>query len=360
MSSFVKNAWYVAAWSGEIGRYPMARTILGENLVFWRRQDGSPAALIDRCPHKLAPLSAGSLVGDDLQCGYHGMTFNSHGQCVRIPGQIAIPPSACARPFPLLERFGAVWVWMGEPALADASQIVEVRRYGEPGWGLVDGQYLHFDCNYLNITDNLVDPAHTTYVHRNTIGNAAAEDVSVKVEQGENHVLAYRWVNDSEPVPLVKAMGNFAGQVDRWQYYYLHLPSVSCVDFGSIAANREHSEQEMDAGLRSFSYNFLTPETETTTHYFWLHLRNYQPDSTQASAQVTQLMTDTFLEDAAILALVQREQDRTGIREFVRLGIDNAPARIRRLIARRQEAEQQMAQEAVSTAPPSSSQALTA
>ncbi|MBV8156328.1 MAG: aromatic ring-hydroxylating dioxygenase subunit alpha [Comamonas sp.] len=355
MSSFVKNAWYVAAWSSEIGRQLTARTILGQNLVFWRRQDGTPAVLVDRCPHKLAPLSIGTLVGDDLQCGYHGMMFNGSGQCVRIPGQAAIPPSACAQSFPLVERFGAVWIWMGDPALADAARIVEVRRYGEPGWALVDGQYLHFDCNYLNITDNLVDPAHTTYVHRNTIGNAAAEDVSVKVEQGENHVLAYRWVNDSEPVPLVRAMGNFAGPVDRWQYYYLYLPSVSCVDFGSIAAGREHSEREMDAGLRSFSYNFLTPETETTTHYFWLHLRNYHVDSAEASAQVARLMTDTFLEDAAILALVQREQERTGMREFVRLGIDNAPARIRRLIARQQEAEQA----AATAASPAASQTAT-
>lgn len=356
MSSFVKNAWYVAAWSREIGRHLTARTILGENLVFWRRQDGTPAALVDRCPHKLAPLSIGTLVGDDLQCGYHGMTFSGSGQCVRIPGQAAIPPSACAQSFPLVERYGAVWIWMGDPALADAQHIVAVRHYGEPGWALVDGQYLHFDCNYLNITDNLVDPAHTTYVHKNTIGNAAAEDVSVKVEQGDNHVLAYRWVNDSEPVPLVKAMGNFTGPVDRWQYYYLHLPSVSCVDFGSIATGREHSEQEMDAGLRSFSYNFLTPETETTTHYFWLHLRNYHADSAEASTQVARLMTDTFLEDAAILALVQREQERTGVREFVRLGIDNAPARIRRLIARRQEAEQA----AATAASPAASQTAAA
>lgn len=217
MSSFVRNAWYVAAWSREIGRQLTARTILGENLVFWRRQDGTPAVLVDRCPHKLAPLSLGTLVGDDLQCGYHGMIFNGSGQCVRIPGQAAIPPSACARTFALAERYGAVWIWMGDPALADAARIVEVRHHGEPGWALVDGQYLHFDCNYLNITDNLVDPAHTTYVHKGTIGNAAAEDVGVKVEQDDDHVLAYRWVNDSEPVPLVQAMGSFTGPVDRWQ-----------------------------------------------------------------------------------------------------------------------------------------------
>jgi len=339
-TTFVKNAWYVAAWSAEIGRHLTARTLLGENVVLWRRQDGTPAALVDRCPHKLAPLSLGELVGDDVQCGYHGMTFSGTGQCVRIPGQAAIPPSACARSFPLVERYGAVWIWMGDPAHADPAVIVPVQRYGEPGWALVDGQYLHFKTNYLNITDNLVDPAHTTYVHKNTIGNSAAEDVGVKVEQGEGHVLAYRWINDAEPVPLVKAMGDFAGRVDRWQYYYLILPSVSYVDFGCLDAGQEHGEAERNGSrFRSFSYNFLTPETETTTHYFWLHLRNYHAQDTEADAQVVRLMTDTFLEDAAILARIQQEQERTGVREYVRLGIDNAPARIRRLVSRLQAAE---------------------
>jgi phenylpropionate dioxygenase-like ring-hydroxylating dioxygenase large terminal subunit len=339
MTTFVKNAWYVAAWSTEIGRHLFARTILGERVVLWRRQDGTPAALLDRCPHKLAPLSVGELVGDDVQCGYHGMTFNGTGTCVRVPGQAAIPPTACVRGFPLVERYGAVWIWMGEPSLADPQRIVQVLRYGEPGWGLVSDQYLHFKTNYLNITDNLVDPAHTTYVHKKTIGNAAAEDVGVKVEQGDSHVCAYRWVNGSEPVPLMKAMANFTGPVDRWQYYHLHLPSISCVDFGAVDAGSDHGETERDAGFRSFSYNFLTPETETSTHYFWLHLRNYHVGSADADADVARLMNETFEEDAAILALIQREQDKLGVREFVRLGIDNAPARIRRMVTRLQEAE---------------------
>jgi vanillate O-demethylase monooxygenase subunit len=342
MNTFVKNAWYVAAWSEEVGRELRPRTILGEKLVLWRRSDGSPAALVDRCPHKLAPLSVGELVGDSVQCGYHGMTFDGSGRCVRVPGQSVVPPTACVRSFPLVERYGAVWIWMGEPALADPQRIVGVRRFGEPGWGLVSGQYLHFKTNYLNITDNLVDPAHTTYVHKKTIGNAAAEDVSVKVEQGDAHVCAYRWVNGSEPVPLMKAMSSFVGPVDRWQYYYLHLPSTSCVDFGAVPAGSDHGEAERDSGFRSFSYNFLTPETETTTHYFWLHLRNYHVGSSDADKEVARLMTATFEEDAAILALIQQEQDRMGVREFVRLGIDNAPARIRRMVSRLQEAEIQV------------------
>ncbi|WP_432260494.1 Rieske 2Fe-2S domain-containing protein [Cupriavidus sp. TMH.W2] len=339
MSTFVRNAWYVAAWSHEVGRQLLARTILGDPVLLYRREDGQPAALVDRCPHKLAPLSLGELKGDHVQCGYHGMTFDCTGSCVRVPGQQNIPPTARVRAYPLHERYNAVWIWMGDPALADPAAIVEVPRYGEPGWGLVDGQYLHFRSNYLNITDNLVDPAHTTYVHKKTIGNAAGEDVGVTVEQGDAHVLAYRWIRNAPPVPLVARMGNFRGVTDRWQYYYLHLPSTSYVDFGSIDAGTEPSEANKDSGFRSFSFNFLTPETESTTHYFWLHLRNYHPGDPKVSADVASLMALTFQEDADLLAFVQREQERTGVREYTRLAIDNAPARIRRMVERLQAAE---------------------
>ena len=344
MTTFVKNAWYVAAWSRDIRRQLTARTILGEDIVPFRQQNGKPAALLDRCPHKLAPLSAGELKGDKVACGYHGLTFDCSGKCVRVPGQTAIPPDAVVRSFPLEERYGAVWIWMGEPALADPSRIVAVEHYGDPACGLVDGQYLHFATNYLNITDNLVDPAHTTYVHKNTIGNAAGEEVGVKVKQGESHVLAYRWIRNAEPLPLARLMGNFGALTDRWQYYYLHMPSISCVDFGTTDAGVCADDRPCDLGMRSFSYNFLTPETETTTHYFWLHVRNYHPLDRHIDADIADLMTLTFKEDQAILALIQRQQEKCGEREFVKLAIDNAPARIRRMVSRLIAAETRQAE----------------
>ncbi|MBY5925816.1 MULTISPECIES: aromatic ring-hydroxylating dioxygenase subunit alpha [unclassified Halomonas] len=340
MAQFIRNAWYVAAWSEEVQRKLLPRTILNEPVVMYRRENGEPAALLDSCPHKLAPLSLGELKGDEVECGYHGMMFDCTGKCSRIPGQPNIPPSAKVRAFPVVERYNAVWIWMGEPELADPSQIVEVPHYGEDGWGLVDGQYLHFKSNYLNITDNLVDPAHTTYVHKRTIGGASASDVSVKVEQGDSHVLAYRWIKDEPPVPLFEKMGNFKGNTDRWQYYYLHMPSVSYVDFGGIDTGVEPTEDNKDKGLRSYSFNFLTPETDSTTHYFWLHVRNYHPTNDDVDRDVEHLMTLTFNEDLDILEEIQKEQDRTGIRERVRLGIDNAPARIRKMVERRVAAEQ--------------------
>jgi phenylpropionate dioxygenase-like ring-hydroxylating dioxygenase large terminal subunit len=343
---FVRNAWYVAAWSKELGRSLLSRRILGEPMVMFRKEDGTPVAFVDRCPHKLAPLSRGELIGDLIQCGYHGMQYDSAGKCVRIPGQPPIPPSARLKRFALAEKYNAVWIWAGDPETADPSRIIDIPVYGKPGWGLVDGQYLHFTTGYLNLTDNLVDPAHTSYVHKRTIGNSGGEDVPVKVEQSEGHIVAYRWVTNAEPVAVMKTYGGFKGNVDRWQYYHLHLPSNSYVDFGAVATGGELTEQAKEKGFRSFTYNLLTPETAATTHYFWLHLRNYGVGIPEIDADIARVYTLTFEEDRDILAAIQEQQDLTGVREYVKLSIDNAPSRARGMIARLIEAEQKAPQAA--------------
>ena len=336
---FVHNAWYVAAWSAELGRSLLSRRILGEPVVMFRRQDGTPVAFVDRCPHRLAPLSRGELVGDLLQCGYHGMQYDTAGVCVRIPGQPPIPKAARLRAFPLVEKFNAVWIWPGDPEKADASTIFDIPQYGQPDWGLVDGQYLHFATSYLNLTDNLVDPAHTSYVHKRTIGNAGGEDVPVQVEHDEGHVVAYRWVAGAEPVPIMKTYGKFAGLIDRWQYYHLYLPSNSYVDFGAMDTGGARTEEAKDRAFRSFTFNLLTPETATTTQYFWLHLRNYAVGDAEVDADIARLYKLTFEEDRDILAAIQEQQNLTGVREYVKLSIDQAPQRARLMIQRMIDAE---------------------
>lgn len=337
---FVRNAWYVASWSKEVGRSLLARTLLGQNVVLYRKQDGTPVALTDRCPHKLAPLSRGELVGDLVQCGYHGMQYDGAGRCVHVPGQPPIPPAARVQSYPLVEKYNLLWIWMGDVALADPAGIPDIAHHGRSGWGLVDGQYLHIRTNYLNLTDNLVDPAHTSYVHKRTIGSAGGADVPVELEHSDKRVTAFRWIENSEPVPIMKTFGNFTGNVDRWQYYHLLLPTNSYVDFGAVPAGGARDEAGKDSGFRSFTYSLLTPETAGSTHYFWLHLRNYAVGAAEVDADIARLYQLTFEEDRDILEAIQVEQDKTGVIEFVRLAIDRAPQRARMLIQRMIEAEQ--------------------
>ena len=106
-SGYVRNAWYVAAWSDDVGDGQLVpRTVMNEPIVLYRKADGSPAALHDRCPHRFAPLSMGKIVnGDGVQCPYHGLEFDASGACTLNPhGTKNIPPRARVRSFPAIEK----------------------------------------------------------------------------------------------------------------------------------------------------------------------------------------------------------------------------------------------------------------
>src|SRR5688572_13476764 len=111
---YPRNCWYIAAWSHEVGRSIFARTIFGERIAMFRTQAGGVAALAGVCPHRLFPFEHGALVGDAVQCGYHGLQFDSTGACIAAPGQ-AEPPKGRVRTYPVVERWKWVWIWMGDP-----------------------------------------------------------------------------------------------------------------------------------------------------------------------------------------------------------------------------------------------------
>src|SRR5207302_6359559 len=139
MSSFVRNQWYVAAYSSEIGRELFARTILGEPIVFYRTVAGEVVALADRCVHRRYPLSESRLDGDKIVCGYHGFTYDQGGSCVFVPGQARIPRTARVPAYPVAELDSFVWVWIGERELADESLIPRAPWLADPGYTTVCG-----------------------------------------------------------------------------------------------------------------------------------------------------------------------------------------------------------------------------
>src|SRR5258708_2790026 len=109
MAPFIKNLWYVAAWSHEVSDAPTAVKVIGEPIVLYRRSDRTVVAFEDRCPHRNAPLSLGRIEGDDLRCMYHGLRFGCDGVCKEVPGTDAPPLGATVRVFPVVER--SSWIW---------------------------------------------------------------------------------------------------------------------------------------------------------------------------------------------------------------------------------------------------------
>ncbi|MFD2737991.1 Rieske 2Fe-2S domain-containing protein [Sulfitobacter aestuarii] len=334
--SFVRNAWYVAGWSREFGEALVPLTICAQNLVVFRASDGAITALEDRCPHRLLPLSHGKRIGDTIQCGYHGMTFGTDGKCVRVPGQSNLPASAYVDAYPVLERHGIVWIWMGEADKADPALAFDMPEFSDPDWHIHHGDQLHIRANYLNVAENLVDPAHVSFVHPTTLGNAASENVPVHVKTSGEAIVAWRWIRDAEPIGFFKKFGGFAGNVDRWHYYYLHLPSTAVIDFGSADAALALPEEERDKGVRIFALHFVTPVEEGYTIDHWMHLRNTAVGDEAASEQMDAMFRIAFAEDKAILEAIHQEEQRPQKRKPIRIAIDKGPnvyrKRIRELI----------------------------
>ena len=319
--AFVRNAWYVAAWSRDLGRALLPRTILEENVVLFRKEDGAPAALRDRCPHRLLPLSQGQLVGDAVQCGYHGLTFDGAGCCVGAPTQDNLPANASVQSYPVAERLGMVWIWMGDPALADPDDIYDLPAYHDPNWGVAHGDALFVKSNYLLLCDNLCDPTHVNYVHPTTLGDPEIPDAPVAYSQETWGVATTRWTLESKPIGFLTAFGRFAegDKVDRWQIYNMHVPTTAIIDFGGAMAGTGAQDGKGEGRIQLYSCHFMTPETETTTFDYWLHVRNFAPDDPKVGDGISDQFRIAFAEDKIVLEAIQIEEDSY---EGPRVGLD--------------------------------------
>ncbi|MGE0630681.1 MAG: Rieske 2Fe-2S domain-containing protein [Hyphomicrobiaceae bacterium] len=329
---FLKNCWYVAAWADELpGESVLVRRLLDQNVLLYRTSKGKPVAILDRCPHRLVPLSAGTRTADAIQCGYHGMTFAPDGRCVHIPGQAEIPSGANATAFPIEERYGLAWIWMGDAALAEPDMIPDLPWLTSPGWAVSPG-YTHIAGDYRLITDNLLDLSHETYIHQGTIGNEEAEtiaDYPVRVTARDNVVRAHRDMTDITPPPFFKLLTGSEERIDRWQTAIWTAPGINMTDVGARPVGRPEEET-----LVSRVLHLLTPETERSTHYFWSHNRNFRRDDADLTLTIVEAHRRTFDEDKEMVELQQRELESThqSVPRFA-LRVDDAPLRARRMLS---------------------------
>ena len=330
--AFVRNAWYVAGWSSEYGNDLSAVKILDENIVIFRTSKGQVVAMEDRCPHRFLPLSMGKLFGDEIQCGYHGITYNCEGLCVRIPGQKKIQKTLNVQTYPVHEKHDIVWIWMGESSLADTSEIFDMSQFSQSGWEVNQGEALHLNSNYLNVAENLVDPAHVSFVHPTTLGSPASEDVPVEFKTDGDVIVAWRWIRNSLPIGFFKEFPGYKTNVDRWHYYYLHLPSIAVIDFGSIDSKEKIEENQRHLGTQLFALHYLTPVSSNCTIDRWMHLRNVAVGDHNASEKINSMFKVAFAEDKKILEAIQKQSDQQQNNNPVHIAIDKGSIAYRRRI----------------------------
>ncbi|WP_241842914.1 aromatic ring-hydroxylating oxygenase subunit alpha [Agromyces albus] len=343
--SYPLNAWYPAGWDHEItSKGIISRTIAGRPLALYRTQDGHPVALADACWHRLAPLSQGKLMGrDEIQCPYHGLRYNSAGRCTAMPAQETLNPSATVASYPVSERYRYVWVWLGDPTLADPALLPDMHQLESDEWA-GDGETIHAPCNYQLVLDNLMDLTHEEFVHSSSIGQEELSESEFEVTHDENTVTVTRWMRNIDAPPFwLKNMRDrfpgFEGKVDRWQIIHYTFPSTICIDVGVAEAGTGAPEGDRSRGVNGYVMNTISPETDRSCHYFWAFMRNYRLESQLITTQLRNGVHGVFGEDEAMLQAQQAAIDANPDHEFYNLNIDMGGMWVRRLLERALEAE---------------------
>jgi phenylpropionate dioxygenase-like ring-hydroxylating dioxygenase large terminal subunit len=337
---FLRNAWYVAAWDHEVSRGLLSVQILGEHIALYRTEGGSPVALEDACPHRKLPLSMGRITGDEVECGYHGLVFNSQGQCTRIPGATKIPRVLCVRSYPAVSRYGLVWIWMGDVARANVEHVFPVEHWNDAKWDKNSGGTMTVDCNYLYVTDNLLDPSHVSWVHRSSFASTTREVEAVEVTLSAAGVTASRWMQNAEVAPFYQQLVSFEGRCDRLQHYEVRFPSHAIIKAVFVPAGTGGKGQPLnDKALVMDSYNFMTPVDQNRTRYFWFQMRNCFAGDEAVSRAMDEGVRAAFEEDRVVLSAVHRGLQNKVTRNFD-LAIDRAPLQFRGRLGELIEAEQ--------------------
>lgn len=265
--SFLRNVWYAAAWGVEVKAGSLfQRTLLNEPVVFFRDTQGTAQAIADRCPHRFAPLGMGVHKGDAVQCPYHGLTFDGRGTCVHNPhGDGAIPRAAKVKAYPLVERHSLLWIWMGDTRLADAALIPDFSCMDDDNWH-VGKRYLHAKANYVLETDNIMDLSHIEFLHPTTLGGDGVKNALTSVKEDGNTVWSNRQtVAEIMPGFLYSAWNIPQGTpVDRWIDVRWDAPANMLLFSGAVATGLPREQ-----GVSTPIPHLFTPETETTTHYWF-------------------------------------------------------------------------------------------
>jgi phenylpropionate dioxygenase-like ring-hydroxylating dioxygenase large terminal subunit len=342
---FLRDAWYVAEISARVGARPAAVRVLDEPIVLYRQRNGVAVALEDACPHRRLPLSMGGLRGDQIECGYHGMTFDASGACVRVPGDQPIPATARVRAYPVIDRYGLLWIWMGTADRADPTTIFNVERWDDPACGRTAPDDMTIACNYLYITDNLLDPSHVAWVHPSSFGDANCMETSLTTVATPLGMLVSRWILDTEVAPFYAQFVKFIGKADRLQHYEVSFPSNALTKavFTPAGSGGPGSELHPDA-FSMDSYGLITPVDAGTSRHFFFQLRNFAPHDAAVSAAFAASVRAAFAEDKVVLEAVQRGM-ASQRSPNLDLRIDKGPSRFRRRLRQLIEAERDLAGE---------------
>jgi phenylpropionate dioxygenase-like ring-hydroxylating dioxygenase large terminal subunit len=320
------NHWYVACLASDLGsKRPVARTVLGLRMALFRGPDGRAAAVVDRCPHRNTPLSIGKVCDGQLQCAYHGWRFDGTGACRSVPGLVGEEPDRRARRvdvFPVVERDGFVWVWLGP----DEPRPLPFRfpHVDEAGYTTVR-RSLSVDAGLHAALENTLDVPHTAFLHGGLFrGGRPPVDIEVVVRHTADGVEA-EYLGEPRPPGLAGRIlapeGGVVTHVDRFV-----MPSIAQVEY-RLGANH------------LVTTTAFTPGEEGVTDLHAAVTFRLRLPPALVKAVVTPVANRIFAQDKAILRAQAENVRRFGGERYASTELDVLGQHILRLLRRAERGE---------------------
>ncbi|GAB7540486.1 aromatic ring-hydroxylating dioxygenase subunit alpha [Cupriavidus sp. 8B] len=341
----------MAGWSTEFTEDAIVPfTVMDEPLAIYRKTDGSLAALEDRCCHRLAPLSVGRKEGDELRCMYHGLKFAPDGRCTEVPGQERISPRVCVRAYPIVEKHGAAWVWMGAPEKADVTLVPPIIGPDNPEWAMVCSTF-DMDANAELVSDNLLDLSHAPFVHEATFG--ASDPIALKmmkesesrrgVTQLDRGVRAERWQVGRQSNPYFGARPSDDKVVSTFLVPGVFILTIHSYEPGVLDRNTGSDVAETPIFARCTN-QMITPISQNKSRFFF----NFGPWAAAGNLKehCFGIADAAFQEDKAIIQAQQDMIHRSPGRKMVLLPMDQPIVRYNEIYARLLTEEQPVAETA--------------
>jgi len=341
--TMVRNRWYVAAFSNEVSRDPIERTLLGVSVALYRKQDGTPVAMYGICPHRYYPLALGHVEGDALVCGYHGFTFAADGKCIRIPAQNT-GAGFCQPTYRVEERGPLIWIWMGDPACCDPALIPPYDDFGldQPGWRHSSYTYFRIEARHQLLIDNLMDLTHIAFIHQQIPVGGAFVQTRLEIEERERSLQLRRpsqtpWTGFHEM--LYGAEARFEGSSDMVSITDFYGPELIRTSGPVTHAVEGMAFVPSEIGTLWILHG-ITPEADRSTHYFGMMVRDFRLEDSDLDETMRAATSGVRQQDVVAIEAVEARVDQASRYQRELLAKSDVPAmRVRKKIAAMLDAE---------------------
>ena len=323
----IKDCWYIACFSRQLDKGPLARTICAEPLVVFRDRAGNAGALRDRCLHRNMALSRGAVGEQGLVCSYHGWTYDVGGRCVDVPAACgncdigAGGKEVSVRSYAVVEKQGLVWVFLasgkGDQSLPE-NEPIDFPRFGSDGWRhwFMERE---FEGHAFHCVENFLDVPHTAHVHRGLFRGEVRKEIELEITYGEDWVQA-EFLNEERMKSLIGYLlvprGESIIHTDRFM-----LPFVTRVDY-RMTDNRQYIVMSQ-----------CTPIDEEHTRVFTYMAYRFVPFGALVGAVFRPLSNLILNQDVVIIRKQTEDLRRTGKAKFLYHETDAIAAGIRDLLA---------------------------